>query len=64
MAAPFYHIYNNTELLNYWILKDTLRDRQTSWATLLFWKRMLHRRKAIRSNIFQVLKALKHFPGS
>jgi len=39
MATPFSHIYNNTELMNYWILKDTIRDRQSSWATSLFWEK-------------------------
>jgi len=39
MATSFYHTYNFTELTKYWILKHTICDRQTRWATLLFWEK-------------------------
>ncbi len=32
----FYHIYTYTQITKHSILKDIMRDRQTSWATLLF----------------------------
>jgi hypothetical protein len=34
-AISFYHTYIYTEITKHSILKDTLRDRQTSWATFL-----------------------------
>src|SRR6266568_1745979 len=32
----FYHKFIFTEITKHSVLKDTLRDRQTSWATFLF----------------------------
>jgi len=36
MATSFDHIYNDTALMKHEILEDTMRDRQTHGATILF----------------------------
>lgn len=63
-AISFYHIYIYTEITKHSILKDTLRDRQTSWATFLSreeWASLWEGPRKWPSRVFIVWK---HVPGS